>query len=140
MDKFLELKKLAEKENILIGGGTLNHYNEAEITFCFDNKIDNIQVTKIPVNMPVSEMLERIKQLKKPPIGIKPHFIWIEQRMEEIRQGINRRIEAKVIVPHEWYIELAQLENERLKNTDYLVVDNSNFDIETFKAITKEGI
>jgi hypothetical protein len=53
--------------------------------------------------------------IKKPPIGITPHFIWIEQRIDEIKQAINRRIEAKVIIPPQWYTELAQLENE--KNT-----------------------
>jgi hypothetical protein len=61
---------------------------------------------------------------KRPPIGITPHFIWIEQRIEEIKQGINRRIEAKVIIPPQWYTELAQLENEKNKTQPYIVSTN----------------
>lgn len=59
---------------------------------------------------------------EKPPLGITPHFIWIEQRIDEIKEAINRRIEAKENIPHEWYIELAQLENERIANTTHLEI------------------
>lgn len=75
---------------------------------------------------------------KKPPLGITPHFIWIERRIEEIKEAINRRIEIKENVPHEWYIELAQLEKERIermKNTAQLNVNTNDLAKEQFDKL-----
>jgi len=49
----------------------------------------------------------------KPPIGIKPRFIWLEQRLEDINNAILRYQSALKEIPEEWV-------DERLKILDDL--------------------
>jgi hypothetical protein len=142
MDKYKELVKLAEKENIIIGGGHLDANGEAALTFCFNNKIDHIQEIKLPIDMPNEEMLRRIKQYKKPPLVITPHFIWIEQRIDEIIKAMDRYREAKKEIPKEWYMELSHLQTEQInkvKDTTCLIIGDSNCNIEDLMKV-KETI
>ncbi|MFL0167666.1 hypothetical protein [Candidatus Clostridium helianthi] len=65
-------------------------------------------------------------QTPKPLLGIKPHFAWIEQRIDEIIKAMDRYREAKKGIPKDWYLELAQLETEKnrvLSNMTYLSID-----------------
>jgi len=45
---------------------------------------------------------------EKPPIGLRPEHIWIDARVDEIRQAIARYIETGRPIPHEWLDELAR--------------------------------
>lgn len=79
------------------------------------------------------EMNDHIKRCKceeaqtaKTLLGIKPHFAWIEQRIDEIIKAMDRYREAKKKIPKDWYLELAQLETEKnriLSNMTYLSID-----------------
>lgn len=66
----------------------------------------------------IEEVITRIKlqNTKKPPFGITPRFIWIEQRVDEIIKAIDRYRESKQEIPKEWYFELAELETEKNKS------------------------
>lgn len=50
--------------------------------------------------------------LEKPPIGIIPKKIWIEQRINEIRRAVNEYINAGMRVNVEWIEEYNQLLKE----------------------------
>lgn len=51
----------------------------------------------------------------KPPIGVKPHKLWIEDRLEEVRAARQRYIRAKVKHPKEWDSELRELARYRFQ-------------------------
>lgn len=46
---------------------------------------------------------------KKPPMGIKPKYVWDKERIQMILQGIVRYSHAGKRVPLEWVAELAEL-------------------------------
>ena len=46
------------------------------------------------------------KPAAKPPIGLRPEFIWRELRIEEILEAMERYCEAKMTVPPIWIEEL----------------------------------
>lgn len=46
------------------------------------------------------------KEIDKPPIGVAPEFIWIEQRFWDIADACNRRIARNMDVPDEWQDEM----------------------------------
>lgn len=46
---------------------------------------------------------------KKPPLGVLPRWAWIEQRIEELEQAIERYKAAKMDWPPEWAEELEEL-------------------------------
>jgi hypothetical protein len=48
----------------------------------------------------------------RPPLGIMPRYIWLEHRVHEIQEGINRFMEAGKPMPPEWADELVWLMNE----------------------------
>jgi hypothetical protein len=54
--------------------------------------------------------------LKKPPIGVMPHSIWLNKRKEDLLQAIRRFIEANKTPNEEWVLELAWLEDLRELN------------------------
>jgi len=63
----------------------------------------------------LSDVITQIKlqNTKKPPFGLIPHYIWIEQRIEDIIKAIDRYREVNKEIPKEWYFELTQLETEK---------------------------
>jgi hypothetical protein len=132
-DEIFEHITIEPKSNYPVSGG-----DEKENTFVINYKLFGIiksfetkskknllTIEDIQAEILGHEARDHINNTmcKKPPLGITPHFIWIEQRIEEIKEAINRRIEAKENIPHEWYIELAQLENERIANTTHLEIN-----------------
>jgi hypothetical protein len=71
----------------------------------------------------------------RPPLGIKPHYIWIDERVHEVASAIARYSETKTPVPNEWYEELADLlklekyplvEGKKVRNFDDWTVDIEN--------------
>lgn len=53
-----------------------------------------------------------IKELKKgmaPPIGLKPEWLWKEERRKEIVGAISRYLESGMKVPDEWINEYNKL-------------------------------
>lgn len=51
---------------------------------------------------------------EKSPLGVKPRFIWEEEcrqkRIVDLRNAMNRFIEAKRDIPYLWVVELDELE------------------------------
>ena len=45
----------------------------------------------------------------KPPLGIMPHDIWIEKRIQDLLEAMRRYSEANMVIPIEWIDELDQL-------------------------------
>ena len=51
--------------------------------------------------------------MSKPPLGLTPRFIWIEQRKQDIIDAVRRYTEANKEIPTEWineYNEILKLE------------------------------
>ena len=51
----------------------------------------------------------------KPPLGIIPRMIWLEQRYNDLEDAIKRYIIAGRNVPTEWYKELYEIHTEILE-------------------------
>lgn len=52
---------------------------------------------------------------KKPPLGVIPKHIWDKKRKHEIKDAIDRYIEAGYIIPLEWIDEYNELCGKELK-------------------------
>lgn len=52
---------------------------------------------------------------EKPPLGIVPRWIWIEHRMRDIHEGVERFRSAGKDIPHEWVSELTWLDSEHTR-------------------------
>lgn len=50
-----------------------------------------------------------IEMNRKPPLGLMPENIWIQMRIEEIKQAIERYINANIEVPIHWISEYNKL-------------------------------
>ena len=50
-----------------------------------------------------------MKKVEKPPIGIMPRHLHIEERIEEIKFGMERYMDKKVSIPLEWFQEYNEL-------------------------------
>ena len=48
----------------------------------------------------------------KPPPGIKPRYLWLEERATEVKKAILRYAEAGLAVPFEWVVEWNNLQKE----------------------------
>lgn len=49
---------------------------------------------------------------KRPPLGLTPQFIWLEQRLQDIEEAIERRLEVRGFIPAEWITEYNELLSE----------------------------
>jgi len=63
------------------------------------------------------ECNNRIKEMQrirnnKPPLGLQPHKYWVEERITNILQAVNRYIEDDREIPTEWIEEYNQLIKE----------------------------
>lgn len=47
----------------------------------------------------------------KPPLGIMPHKIWVELRVQDLLEAMKRYSESNMVIPREWIEELQQLIN-----------------------------
>lgn len=56
---------------------------------------------------PEKEIHFEFLDVKKPPLGLIPKWIWIEQRLDAIAEAISRYKQAGWEVPQEWYEEHA---------------------------------
>lgn len=52
---------------------------------------------------------------KKPPLGIKPRYIHEEERIADLGEAINRRIEVKQEIPIDWVSEYNELADKRVR-------------------------
>ena len=50
-----------------------------------------------------------MENIKKPPIGLKPRYIWECERKLEIFEAMRRYSEAQMPIPIEWIEELKNL-------------------------------
>lgn len=53
----------------------------------------------------------------KPPLGLKPRFLVVEERIKDIIAAIERVNTANEIIPHEWIDELIELNNWKKQNS-----------------------
>lgn len=94
------------------------HYFDGEMDF----ERHKLKEKTLEVNAWASldEVITKIKlqNTKKPPLGLTPHFIWIEQRIEDIIKAMDRYREADKEIPKKWYFELAHLETEKNKTSN----------------------
>lgn len=45
----------------------------------------------------------------KPPLGLRPKYVWLQERRDEIMDAMNRYSHAGKVVPVEWIEELKAL-------------------------------
>lgn len=64
--------------------------------------------------------------MNKPPLGIKPEHLAIEERIKEIQDAITRYREAKVKIPLKWIHE-----KRRLRDRLWDLMRESSEDLET---------
>lgn len=59
-----------------------------------------------------------MKRAIKPPLGIVPKFIWKEQRLMNLREAIDRYLDANLKVPVTWIEEYNELLEDIRKGDD----------------------
>ena len=52
-------------------------------------------------------------RLTKPPLGLKPRYMYREERMQDVTNAITNRLEIKEPVPTEWVLEWNDLCRQR---------------------------
>lgn len=62
-----------------------------------------------------------MKKYKKPPLGVKPRFIWEEERIEALQDAMKRHIENGFMVPVEWAQEHNELITKRNENIEKII-------------------
>lgn len=55
-------------------------------------------------------------RIEKPPLGIKPKWLWKEERLLELVRCISRHAQASAPVKQEWIDEMDELIREVLQN------------------------
>lgn len=60
---------------------------------------------------------EENKNLTKPPLGLTPKWLFLEQRLIAIKEAIGRYVVANKEIPTEWLSEYVEIQ-EYLKNTE----------------------
>jgi hypothetical protein len=55
--------------------------------------------------------------MNKPPLGIKPKFVWEAQRAEDIKQAIYRYLSEGMIVPVEWLVEYNEIQRNNFRQS-----------------------
>ncbi|MFP4976363.1 hypothetical protein ACE6ED_13250 [Paenibacillus sp. CN-4] len=51
--------------------------------------------------------------MNKPPIGLRPRYIWEDLRIKEIEEAMQRYGEAGYVIPREWLEERYELHKRR---------------------------
>jgi hypothetical protein len=49
------------------------------------------------------------KIYSRPPLGIEPHDIWIQRRIEDLLKAMNRYVQSNMQIPVEWVEEYNKL-------------------------------
>jgi hypothetical protein len=61
-----------------------------------------------------------MNEYKKPPLGLRPRFIWESQRITEIEEAMIRYYEAGIQPPLEWAEELSEhILNKTTRELDF---------------------
>lgn len=73
------------------------------------------------IDEPMTECVEYIltayrkleeKKTVKPPIGIKPRWVWERERLVALEEAIQRYVMAGFTVPPEWFEEFVELKRK----------------------------
>lgn len=48
-----------------------------------------------------------VQAVNRPPTGLPPHYIWIEARIEDLKNAMKRYTDAGLPVPKAWIEELS---------------------------------
>ena len=80
---------------------------------CFVCGATGIDVCKT-LGVPLSELDARLQHdaqsdVKKPPLGVMPRYIWEEKRRQKLRKAITAYMEADLMVPESWIEEWNEL-------------------------------
>ena len=59
--------------------------------------------------MNATEAYKQAMQLTRPPLGITPRYIWLDQRRDDIKAAIVRMMEANRYIPTDWVTEYNDL-------------------------------
>ena len=54
----------------------------------------------------------RVEEIIKPPIGLTPRFLHLEQRLQDIKEACKRYEDAGKCVPTDWFAERVRIEVE----------------------------
>lgn len=60
--------------------------------------------------------MEKNKILIKPPLGLMPKKLFLEQRFENIKEAIERYVKADKEIPNDWLDEYEEILNYLKKN------------------------
>jgi hypothetical protein len=55
---------------------------------------------------------KKVKKAEKPPIGLKPHKLWLEERLAENKAAQTRYVYGNIKIPHEWKAEQRSIQAE----------------------------
>lgn len=69
-----------------------------------------------------------MERLVKSPLGIIPKNIWKKQRLRELRDAVERYLEANQIVPIEWIEEYNQLLDDIRNEVEYVRKEGGKID------------
>jgi transposase len=120
-----KIKKEKKKVKATIKKETVPEAIKPDVDYCDTEQIIVMAERKRPEADEVLKVINELgfhpgltdstEQLEKPPLGLRPNFIWMEERLTEILEATNRYVEAKKDIPFEWikeYIEiLIELDN-----------------------------
>lgn len=66
--------------------------------------------------------------IKKPPLGIMPHDVWVALRIVDICEAMERYIEAEEPIPISWVNELKSLAAPMGYNIQFIQKSNTKID------------
>lgn len=55
----------------------------------------------------------KLKEFEAPPLGIKPQYLWKEERLTELNEAIARYYFKQLEIPVEWIMERNELIKEK---------------------------
>lgn len=110
-DNFMWYK--VRRHSLYMSEGVGDNWDESCLTV--DDMKNNLSFIPRPVQQTIQQAVQGSVQMNKPPIGLMPKSIWIEQmqvqRRNEITAAMQRFIEAGKDIPNDWLQELIELNN-----------------------------
>lgn len=68
-------------------------------------------------------------EIKRPPFGLTPKYIWCEQRVQDIQEAIKRYAEANKSIPIEWITEYNKLITDIKKDSSKHLTEENEIKI-----------
>lgn len=110
-DNFMWYK--VRRHSLYMSKGVGDNWDESCLTV--DDMKNNLSFIPRPIQQTIQQAVQGSVQMNKPPIGLMPKHIFIEQmqmqRRNEITAAMQRYIEAGKDIPNDWLQELIELNN-----------------------------